>query len=304
MFYKKLSEKKKEDEFKKRLTVRLEPSRQERITNMLQSIASTNDEIGSKKLKFENIADGDFKQRFLKNLEGNIRSSSQLPDQVFDQMVQDLELDEKLIKEHERKKNCDFAFMKMQQERAKLPAADKCDEVVKAVKKNQVIVISGETGKQSRNWNELFPKFPDLGCGKTTQVPQFILDDAIKRGQGSLCRIICTQPRRISAITIAQRVAEERGEALGKSVGYQIRLEWYVNNLCNLKMVLTRFFKFIARFLDQRAAFCFAPLEFCCSSSSRTPVSSTRLTLSSTKSTNKTFSVISSSPLSKISCPK
>jgi HrpA-like RNA helicase len=151
MFYKKLSEKKKEDEFKKRLTVRLEPSRQERITNMLHSIGSTTDEIGSKKLKFENIADGDFKQRFLKNLEGNIRSSSQLPDQVFDQMVQDPELDEKLIKEHERKKNCDFAFMKMQQERAKLPAADKCNEVVEAVKKNQVIVISGETGEQSRN---------------------------------------------------------------------------------------------------------------------------------------------------------
>ena len=38
-------------------------------------------------------------------------------------------------------------------------------------------------------------------------------------------RIVCTQPRRISAITVAQRVAEERGEALGKSVGYQIRLE-------------------------------------------------------------------------------
>jgi len=64
------------------------------------------------------------------------------------------------------------------------------------------------------------------GCGKTTQVPQFILDDAISRGEGSLCRIICTQPRRISAITIAQRVAEERNESLGKSVGYQIRLEW------------------------------------------------------------------------------
>jgi HrpA-like RNA helicase len=43
----------------------------------------------------------------------------------------------------------------------------------------------------------------DTGCGKTTQVPQFILDDYITRGQGSRCRIVCTQPRRISAISVS-----------------------------------------------------------------------------------------------------
>lgn len=64
-----------------------------------------------------------------------------------------------------------------------------------------------------------------LGCGKTTQVPQFILDDALEAGNGSITRIVCTQPRRISAISIAERVAVERAESLGKSVGYQIRLE-------------------------------------------------------------------------------
>ena len=52
------------------------------------------------------------------------------------------------------------------------------------------------------------------------QVPQFVLESAPEEA-----RIVCTQPRRISAITVAQRVAEERGERLGKSVGYQIRLE-------------------------------------------------------------------------------
>ena len=46
----------------------------------------------------------------------------------------------------------------------------------------QVVVVSGETGS-----------------GKTTQVPQFIFDDAIARGRGDGCNIICTQPRRISA---------------------------------------------------------------------------------------------------------
>ena len=65
-----------------------------------------------------------------------------------------------------------------------------------------------------------------LGCGKTTQVAQFILDDYIMKGHGSMCHIICTQPRRISATSVAARVAEERDEACGRgSVGYQIRLE-------------------------------------------------------------------------------
>ena len=46
------------------------------------------------------------------------------------------------------------------------------------------------------------------GCGKSTQVPQYILEDAIAAGQGSLCNIICTQPRRISAVGVSTRVAQ------------------------------------------------------------------------------------------------
>ncbi|KAG8233215.1 hypothetical protein J437_LFUL013269 [Ladona fulva] len=66
-----------------------------------------------------------------------------------------------------------------------------------------------------------------LGCGKTTQVAQFILDQEILAGRGSTCRIVCTQPRRISAISVAERVADERSEKCGRgfSTGYQIRLE-------------------------------------------------------------------------------
>ena len=63
------------------------------------------------------------------------------------------------------------------------------------------------------------------GAGKTTQVGQFLLDDAIAAERGGECNIICTQPRRLAAISVAERVAQERDEPLGKTVGYSIRLE-------------------------------------------------------------------------------
>lgn len=52
----------------------------------------------------------------------------------------------------------------------------------------------------------------ETGCGKSTQVPQFILDHYIKQMKGSECNIVVTQPRRISALSLAERVAKERGE--------------------------------------------------------------------------------------------
>jgi HrpA-like RNA helicase len=90
--------------------------------------------------------------------------------------------------------------------RAALPIAQHRGEILAAMAAHQVILIAGETG-----------------CGKTTPVPQYIMEDAWSRGAG--CRVICTQPRRISAISVADRVAAERGEAVGEDVGYTIRLE-------------------------------------------------------------------------------
>ena len=79
-------------------------------------------------------------------------------------------------------------------------------KLVDAIRHNKVIVVSGETG-----------------CGKTTPVPQFILDE-----EAAYLRpmyIGCTQPRRISAIGVAEHVAAERGEDVGRLIEYQIRLE-------------------------------------------------------------------------------
>ncbi|XP_044131856.1 3'-5' RNA helicase YTHDC2 [Bufo gargarizans] len=90
--------------------------------------------------------------------------------------------------------------------RQSLPVFEKREEIVQVIKDNKVVLIVGETGS-----------------GKTTQIPQFLLDDCYKNGMA--CRIFCTQPRRLAAIAVAERVASERGEKIGQTVGYQIRLE-------------------------------------------------------------------------------
>ncbi|CAB4273968.1 unnamed protein product [Prunus armeniaca] len=95
---------------------------------------------------------------------------------------------------------------KITKEKSKLPITSYRDVITSAVESHQVILISGETG-----------------CGKTTQVPQFILDHMW--GKGEACKIACTQPRRISAASVAERISKERGQNVGEDIGYKIRLE-------------------------------------------------------------------------------
>lgn len=95
------------------------------------------------------------------------------------------ELSEKLVEKLEEM-NAAEQYQAIGKVRNNLPAYSFKEQVVNAVLRNQVVIVCGETG-----------------CGKTTQVPQFILDQEIKSMQGSKCNIICTQPRRISAIGVA-----------------------------------------------------------------------------------------------------
>jgi ATP-dependent RNA helicase DHX57 len=99
-------------------------------------------------------------------------------------------------------------YKKMLSQRERLPAWQIRAEVVRTVTENQVTIISGETGS-----------------GKSTQSVQFILDDLYNKGLGNGANIIVTQPRRISALGLADRVADERCTPVGQEVGYSIRGE-------------------------------------------------------------------------------
>ncbi|CAH2311362.1 ATP-dependent RNA helicase A isoform X1 [Pelobates cultripes] len=102
----------------------------------------------------------------------------------------------------------DGSLQQILSEREALPVRKFQDEILHAVHNNSVVIIRGATG-----------------CGKTTQVPQYILDEYVRNGNGAQCNIVVTQPRRISAVSVAERVAYERGEEIGKSCGYSVRFE-------------------------------------------------------------------------------
>lgn len=106
------------------------------------------------------------------------------------------------------KKRKDPKWLENLLKRKELPvmANGRHKNLIKAIKECDVLIVPGSTGS-----------------GKSTQVPQIILDYAIHEGRGGYTNIICSQPRRISAVSVARRVAEERNEPLGQTVGYHVR---------------------------------------------------------------------------------
>lgn len=86
-----------------------------------------------------------------------------------------------------------------------LPIDDFRGEIASTIRESKYTIIAG-----------------GLGAGKSTRVPQIIRQDQIIQKKGSVCNIICTQPKRLGAVSVAKRVADELGEPMGKSVGYAI----------------------------------------------------------------------------------
>jgi HrpA-like RNA helicase len=103
---------------------------------------------------------------------------------------------------------CEFSQKKQEKRRAQiandrslLPIADFHGAIVEAVRSNQVVVLAGDTG-----------------CGKSTQVPQFLLHCGCDR-------VVVTQPRRISAVSLTRRVALETNNEFGSQIAHQIRFD-------------------------------------------------------------------------------
>lgn len=103
------------------------------------------------------------------------------------------------ISEAERQK------MDIQETRRSLPVYPFKDDLIAAIHEHQILIIEGETGS-----------------GKTTQIPQYLIDAGFTKDKK---KIGCTQPRRVAAMSVAARVAQEMDVKLGNEVGYSIRFE-------------------------------------------------------------------------------
>lgn len=97
-------------------------------------------------------------------------------------------------------------YLNILKKRKELPVYAQRQELLDLVRGNQITLFIGETGS-----------------GKTTQVPQFLVYDLMPHLQGK--QIACTQPRRVAAMSVAERVAKEMDVSLGDQVGYTIRFE-------------------------------------------------------------------------------
>lgn len=118
-----------------------------------------------------------------------------------------------------------IAYQSMLSKRRSLPAQSSRQALIDLISSNRVVIVSGATGS-----------------GKTTQVPAYVLEDAIQNMRGEQTNMIITQPRRISAIGVASRVAQERCEELGKDgtlVGYAIRGERKASRQCRMLFCTT-----------------------------------------------------------------
>lgn len=106
------------------------------------------------------------------------------------------------------------------QQRRALPVFSMRLELVQSIRDNQFLVVVGETGS-----------------GKTTQIVQYIYEDHLNVVGGTAKVIGCTQPRRVAAVSVAQRVAAEVGCKVGTLVGYNIRFEDVTSDQTQIKFM-------------------------------------------------------------------
>lgn len=179
-------------------------------TASLETIANSGSQLlkESRKQKIEKRIDEDKKRREMKK-------SKYVDDPLMAKKIEE-SFNEDEIEEIEKsavlewKKQAKFesygikSKLSVQEQRESLPVFQSRDELLKSIRDNNFVVIVGETGS-----------------GKTTQITQYLAEDGyINDGI-----VACTQPRRVAAISVAKRVAEEVNCKVGEEVGYTIRFE-------------------------------------------------------------------------------
>ncbi|RZF43192.1 hypothetical protein LSTR_LSTR013872 [Laodelphax striatellus] len=112
------------------------------------------------------------------------------------------------LKSLQASKSQRYLFRQRLKERQNLPIFHSKNKILQLINDHPVTIVKGSTGS-----------------GKSTQVCQYILDNALEKNKGAYCNIIVIEPKRICASSLADRVAFERNEQLGQTVGYCVRFE-------------------------------------------------------------------------------
>ncbi|XP_007195657.1 ATP-dependent RNA helicase DHX29 isoform X1 [Balaenoptera acutorostrata] len=164
----------------------------------------------------------------------NTRETSEDPEESWENLVSDedfsaLSLESEKAEDLEpvrnlfRKLQSTPKYQRLLKERQQLPVFKHRNSIVETLRRHRAVVVAGETGS-----------------GKSTQVPHFLLEDLLlNEWQTSRCSIVCTQPRRVSAVSLATRVCDELGCENGPGgknslCGYQIRMESRVSESTRL----------------------------------------------------------------------
>ncbi|EDR27833.1 pre-mRNA-splicing factor ATP-dependent RNA helicase PRP16, putative [Entamoeba dispar SAW760] len=155
-------------------------------------------------IKFKERKEREKSSREILENESIIKKIIKKEENIEEDKIEDKEEINKIEEKIEDKEDKIEKRREIKKIREELPIFFKKKEIIRSIKENQINIIIGETGS-----------------GKTTQIAQYLMEEGI----GKNGKIGCTQPRRVAAVSVAQRVSEEVGSKLGEEVGYLIRFE-------------------------------------------------------------------------------
>ncbi|KAJ6123274.1 Pre-mRNA-splicing factor ATP-dependent RNA helicase-like protein cdc28 [Penicillium capsulatum] len=194
----KIDRKKKEDALYKRYVDRDEMGQERFVTEHEEWEIEQAAKAKAQIQKAEFVDEGDYEYVFDDSQQINFVMDSKLEGTQKSMTKEQLQFKEQ-VDAAEKK------AVSMEETRKSLPIYQFRDQIIQAVAGHQVLIIVGETGS-----------------GKTTQIPQYLHEAGYTKDG---LKIGCTQPRRVAAMSVAARVAEEMGSKIGNEVGYAIRFE-------------------------------------------------------------------------------